>query len=765
MKHQKDFTNDIPVGDLELYDNYIPALEAGNYHITVKQPLYSTNQLDDDGVSVTQDFMVTAPQFFIDKTQVINMYPVPGSTGRYNEVLPNIVLKDAELPWERAVDESNRETPWLALMVFEEKELNTGDNTDDKSTTTTIGDFLQGQTGVLQPQLTREDDIDPKGSCKTISMSTATFQANVPMLDELLYLSHIRRINTGNSAIGGLNEHGLFSVVACNRFCLTPPDGQQGKVKNIVHLVSLEGMKDYLHKNADLSSYQSVSLLSLASWTFQSQSDTGYSFGKLAENLVAAEVINNNADPSLLWLRLPIPADRNTDANAAVRKRISDGYLPLPWQTRSGESTFAWYRGPLAPLLPTPSTAHYNTADAALIFDQTHGIFDVTLAAAWETGREIALADADFMSKVKEFRKQLNLIVDKLLHRSTSPYFAQQTIADIDPYETVEERLQSIITPQLIAAIGNTATQKQAAPANVVKTRAVPPDPQQMLATFLLRSDVQERLQQIVASISDELSDWMARFQLLYPVPFGKMVADLRMLPDESLRFFYVDKNWLSAGIDGAMSFGIDSSKAKMLHDLALPVIQQAAQQKVKGIRQQITGRHILDTTPPDVMSGFLLRSNMVKAWPTLTIRAKDANDKSLNIIRTDLLAPNLLLCIFDEVPDNVTFSEPQESLCFGVNDAGEAVIRNVVPGSNALGQQMGSVPIRDLNGLQQLCMRAAGSHVLNLSPGENNGLVQTLQRAMSANNTPPPNGALTSGTFALQMMKSTEAVVFQSQS
>ncbi|SKA44443.1 hypothetical protein SAMN04488128_106403 [Chitinophaga eiseniae] len=761
MKNLNSLTDDIPVGDIKLIDNYLPSIDAGNYYITVRQPVYNDHQqLDTDGVDTVQEFTVTAPQYFIDKAQVVSMYPVPGSSGKYSEVLPNIVLKDAGLPWERAMDKPT--TPWLALMVFQETELNEGDDTGDKSTTTTVAAFQQGQSGVLMPKITREDDIDPKSSCKTISMSAAVFQAIAPGLDELPYLSHIRRINTDNCAIGGINEHGLFSVVAANRFCLSPA-GQQTQLKNIVHLVSLEGMEEYLHPKVDLSSYSSVVLLSLASWTFQSQAD-GYSFRMLAENLVAREKSGNNVDPSLLWLRLPVPTDTNTNVNTVVRQRVADGYLPLPWQTRSGESTFAWYRGPLTPLLPTPSNTHYPTADAALIFDKTHGIFDVTLAAAWETGREIALADAAFLRKVTDFRQQLNLIADKLMHRATSPHFASQAIADTDPYSTVQERLKSLLTPQLIKDMGDTATKLPGTRTTVTRTKKAAPDPQQQLSNFLGRKDVQERLQQLAADISGALSDWMAKVKLLYPIPFRKLIADERLLPNESLRFFYVDLNWLNAAIDGAMSFGITSSKNQLLHDIVMPEIRAAARQKAGRIRSQLTGKQIADTQPADVMSGFLLRSDMVKAWPTLVIRARDANDNSLNIIRTDHLAPNLLLCIFNGVPNNVTLSEPAETLCFGVDDEGYAVIRNTVSGDTALGQQLGTVRVRDLSGKQQYCMRSPESHVLNIAPEDANGLVQTLQRSMTSLKTPPPNGQLTAGTLALQMMKSAEAVVFQSQ-
>ena len=56
--------------------------------------------------------------------------------------------------------------------------------------------------------------------------------------------------------------------------------------------------------------------------------------------------------------------------------------------------------------------------------------------------------------------------------------------------------------------------------------------------------------------------DWMLvlRFVLdlyyLINVPVHYLLTDPSHLPDESLRFFYVDQNWINALVDGALSLG-----------------------------------------------------------------------------------------------------------------------------------------------------------------------------------------------------------------
>jgi hypothetical protein len=49
---------------------------------------------------------------------------------------------------------------------------------------------------------------------------------------------------------------------------------------------------------------------------------------------------------------------------------------------------------------------------------------------------------------------------------------------------------------------------------------------------------------------------WLAALRLLSGVPFQHIVADERLLPPESARFFYIDRGWTDALIQGALSVG-----------------------------------------------------------------------------------------------------------------------------------------------------------------------------------------------------------------
>ena len=50
-----------------------------------------------------------------------------------------------------------------------------------------------------------------------------------------------------------------------------------------------------------------------------------------------------------------------------------------------------------------------------------------------------------------------------------------------------------------------------------------------------------------------ELRGWLARLRLLEGVPFSYLVADEQLLPRESIRFFYLDRAWTDALVQGAL--------------------------------------------------------------------------------------------------------------------------------------------------------------------------------------------------------------------
>ncbi|TGE24334.1 hypothetical protein E5K00_03720 [Hymenobacter aquaticus] len=766
MSTGSDITADIPVGDLQLYDNYRPPMEAGNYFITVSHSLPGV-ATGGDVLRTRQEFLVAAPQFTIDTQQIINQYPAAGSTGQYGEVLPHLVLKDPMLAWERHMGGTN--TPWLALLVFEEAELADGDDPHTKTHTATVADFLALAAPVLAPKPALEADVDPTSPCHYIRMAADVFQAVVPRLDELPYLSHVRKVNTDDRASLSLHEHGLFSVTAANRFPRAAGATASQPIKNIMHLVSLEGMEKYLAADADLKAYSGgVALVSLASWTFLCLPDQAQDFNSLATNLITQEITNGAVDPGRLWLRLPMPSTAPADvAGKEVQQRIAHGYSPLAYHTRSGEDTFAWYRGPLTPLLTQPQQldAPFYTADAALIYDPAFGVFDVSLAAAWELGREVALADAHFAQRLLAFRRKAHRLTDALYRRLTSDHFTANQIDQLDATTTVQDTLLGLLTPQLVQDIGATADSSRLNATPPAATPTPAPDPIADTRAFLADPAVLTQLQELTAEELAPLAEWLAQLMLLYPVPFDNLVPDERILPVESLRFFYLDENWLRAALDGALSLGLDSSKQTFFTQVTKNLVYEAARQALAVVRDVLQGRQPgTAPQPPTIISGFLLRSALVTGWPNLAVRAKDKADTSLKILRLDHLATNVLFCLFDGVPHTVEFSEPQESLGFGVDEAGNAVLRTVAPGATNVGAQVGTVQIRDLHGQQPLGMRAPGSRVLHIAPTDAAGLVQTLAAALRKLGVKLPNDTLGPAAFALQLIKSAEAVVFTSQ-
>ena len=49
---------------------------------------------------------------------------------------------------------------------------------------------------------------------------------------------------------------------------------------------------------------------------------------------------------------------------------------------------------------------------------------------------------------------------------------------------------------------------------------------------------------------------FLSHLRLLVGVPFDYLVPDERLLPDESIRFFYIDRSWTDRLLDGAIAVG-----------------------------------------------------------------------------------------------------------------------------------------------------------------------------------------------------------------
>ncbi|HEV2891277.1 MAG TPA: hypothetical protein VGX28_12960 [Frankiaceae bacterium] len=744
--------DDIPVGDLRLYDSYAPALAAGSWFVTVTHELHDGTRALPDTFRAVQELLVSAPQFAVDTTAVVAPYPPDTSTGRYGDVLPHVVLADPMLPWERTLPGSPA-APWLALLVLTDDEILDGEDTATRTVRTTVADFLTPADGVLVPALTRAADVEGTDPCTSVRLRAEVFAAVAPRLDELRFLAHCRQADTGDKATEGLDARGLFAVVVANRFPATPARGADGATKNVAHLVSLEGLDRYLVAGADLGAYTSVRLLSLASWSFAAQADNAADFRGLAEGVA------RGADA----LRLPAAyAGSDAPAEVEVRERLANGFVPLDYRTRSGETTFAWYRGPLSPVPTSPvaRSGPFPSADAAVVYDDARGVFDLSLAAAWQAGRACALADATFGQRVLDLRARAQRFADTLLNRLESRHFTASQVAEAVGQGSVQSVLANVLTAQLLADVG--AGPAPEAPPLPSPEPAPPPgtDPKQAVADFLATAEAREAIVTAVQADLDPVARWLASLLLLVPVPFGHLVADPRLLPVESLRFFHVDANWTSAALDGATSVGIDSSRQSLLGELTYGAVHDAAGRAALVHRDRLRGVDpATDPSGTGVVSGLLLRSALVSGWPNLAVRPYDAAGALLPTLRMDRLAPTVLLCLFDGVPSTVELSEPQESLRFGSDEGGALTLRNVSAGNGPIGAQLRDAapfPLRDPAGATAVHLRSAASRVLDLDPGSPSGLVRALAGAVGAD--PATFGP---ADLALQMVNAPEAIRF----
>jgi hypothetical protein len=221
------------------------------------------------------------------------------------------------------------------------------------------------------------------------------------------------------------------------------------------------------------------------------------------------------------------------------------------------------------------------------------------------------------------------------------------------------------------------------------------------------------------------LIDWLVRIRLLEGVPFSYVVPHEQMLPVESIRFFYLNRNWLDAAIDGALSLGAVGTRERRHLETLYAELRGALDEAERKVWAQRAGAEEASGAA-EVVTGFLMRSRLVAGWPALHVRAIRMADgpEEMRLLRVDRLSPAVLLVLVDGVPDAVHIEEPRVAVQFGVDPAGKGrsvLLRNPATGEAMQGREV-AVPFRpgapgviDMNGLRAGLL-AAGGDVLGSS-------------------------------------------------
>jgi len=806
------------VGDIQFTDNYLPPVQDGILcTITMNQTLQSVSTPPphkaalNQPFSANQQFVVSGPRFQFPGTDIQAMYPPDKSQGQFEQQLPYIVLTKRALPWERKLSVTAAPTtPWLALLLFQEDEIylasdNNGSLANPtKASTYTVVQITQNEAGILKPAITLDPILDdPDTLCRAIDITPTTFLAVVPHDDELPYLAHCRNVNLTNKEDGLVGGSGWFSTVMANRL---PQNTSQQPIKYIAHLVSLEGFSTYIQANQPTpipAGINYVRLVSLASWTFTCLPQPQEDFATLLLNLVQ----NQAQGGAGLLLQMPASTIANPSPDQQLAQKIlSRGYLPLSSHVQSGEQTYAWYRGPLTPVPIERFTnmPPYPVAEAALIYDQETGVFDQSYAVAWQTGRLLALADRALAISMLNWRQQGNQTVNLLYHRLKSPYIA----TELKQTDTVA-RLRSLLHPKQISEsfmtfLANDFSDHSKAHVAALGTERVHsfkinqnnPRKYHAAATrssnlinelkqFMQRPDMPSllpkamvaRLQASGVAVSDDPTNaipadivtWLTNLCLLKGVPFNQLVPNQAMLPAESIRFFYVDPNFLDGLVDGALSIGIQSSRDSLFTQIMRSHVHAAVLQTLPKIRRRLMGTQLSDTDgfdPNLPIAGFLLRSAAIAGWPGLEIKiySDSAGTKLLQPMRIERLTPDILLCLgFTPPPDlpnppappvspaRIEFDEPHEGLRFGVEDSNLIYLRSIQgtnPGSQLPGDPTITAPLRN-----------SAFGVLDIGQ-----LSSQIQQGLEKANQLPAGTTLSPSQFVIQLVRAPEQMVFQNQ-
>ena len=257
------------------------------------------------------------------------------------------------------------------------------------------------------------------------------------------------------------------------------------------------------------------------------------------------------------------------------------------------------------------------------------------------------------------------------------------------------------------------------------------------------------------AEMPPYLASFLAHLRLLIGVPFEYLVPDARLLPPESIRFFYLDRSWTDRLIDGVIAVGKMGTREQAHHQAHNPALTSRLDGLESYVRDLQRGAVDFESArnaevgQAGTVTGFLLRSAAVAGWPHMEVRAFDrilpeqpdltspeVEQARVPLLRLERLSPSVLIALFDGVPRLVWCEEPHHGVQFGVKiEAGKAVLF-----------ERSSQGVADIRAEVQVPFRRAGHRVLHLAE-----LRRLLTQAQSAHPTMPPQNG--SADFAIEVL------------
>lgn len=441
--------------EVSFIQHFLPGIDAGQYQLKVQQQVLDSSgqAISGDAYSNTYTFAVTADRFAISQpgTTVSSVFPADNASGEYSNVLPHVVFNQKTFPWLRyptntipyvppasGTDTDSDVPTWLWVMLLDEDDVDNcaadGLTLDLTPVTRTVADlfpqsalpdgytsslgdnysYFEGATDIagLEPGQNLSDSI------QTIDVPLSFIWEIAPTIADLRQMAHGREVSLINQTTTLGTEDpgeptGTYAITFANRI---PSNAK----KSTAFLVSLEELEDFLPDSESGgapsgNSYdgsKSLRLAVLYYWTF-------FSDGQPATFVDQLESLNGctpGGEPaSNTNIRIAY-----SGSNTVVKGVLDMGFVPLNETMRAtnavsgaANQTVSWYRGPLVPYSISELSISIPVAspDAAMSFDPTTGMLDVSYASAWSIGRLIALQDTSFSVPYYYWRRELEQLV------------------------------------------------------------------------------------------------------------------------------------------------------------------------------------------------------------------------------------------------------------------------------------------------------------------------------------------------------------------
>ncbi len=250
--------------------------------------------------------------------------------------------------------------------------------------------------------------------------------------------------------------------------------------------------------------------------------------------------------------------------------------------------------------------------------------------------------------------------------------------------------------------------------------------------------------------LSEDVLCWLSKLSLLSGIPFSCLAADERLLPEESIRFFYLNPQWTDSLVDGALSIG-RNTQAEIRADSYFrdernaEILLQHHLHRYNRMHENHKREFKNAVKEEDILTGILLRSALVSSWRGMEIKGYHKKQE-LTILRMERLSDNILICIFDGEADCVEILEPSEELHFGTRTNERMIeVRNIEEGKE------GELTGKEIS-----------------VPADDNGRIKVKEFADSLKKSLDPDGKkkleITSAELAFEMLSAAGQGIFQNR-